>query len=88
MKHMVLSKLYRVLNADLITAEGVASLVAVQLWVGFALIWTSCIMNNKKLFETYAWLSFHMRNTVKIEFILCGKVLVYYVLVALYDTCI
>jgi len=31
MKHMVLSKLYRVLNADLITAEGVASLVAVQL---------------------------------------------------------
>jgi hypothetical protein len=85
MKHMVLSKLYRVLNADLITAEGLASFVAVQLWVGSALIWTSRIMNNKKLFETYAWLSFHVRNTVMIEFTLCGKVLVYYVLVALYD---
>jgi hypothetical protein len=81
MKHMVLPKLYR----DLITAEGVASVVAVQLWVGSALSFTSCIMNNKKLFETCAWRSFHMRNKVMIEFTLCGKVLFYYVLVALYD---
>jgi hypothetical protein len=66
-------------------AEGVASLVAVQLWVGSALSLTSCIMNSKKLLETYAWLPFHLRNKVMIEFTLCGKVLFYCVLLALYD---
>jgi hypothetical protein len=85
MKHMVLPKLYRVLNMNLINAEGVAPLVAVQLWVGSALSFTSCIMNNNTLFETHAWRSFQMRNKVMIEFTLCGQVLFYYVLVALYD---
>jgi hypothetical protein len=54
MKHMLLPNLYRVLNTDVSTAKGVASLIDVHLLVGSALIFTSCITNNKKLFETCA----------------------------------